>query len=508
MPHQKALLRRCIDVEKISINTDIPYGIMSDDPGAGKTYVILGIILLMKNASKRYNMDIGTNMIIVPQNIYGQWLDAIREFTGNDANILSCKRINNYSEIHNVQVANTLNRYDIVLSTPMFYNSLCSMVYEQKVNVHRVFIDEIDSLSWFIQAQVVAKMMWFVSASIENMFDKERGVMVINDKMIPLDKINEHNCCCDPAFVSESFSIRQPQFSIVECKNIYVTNIIPYIFEDKDTKDSVYAHDFGQVKFATSDQVPGSIFDVITLYAKDLKERLFDCEEMLHELENSRRRVIQAQIDECRDSVKRTRQHIENMYKVMSHNNICTQCFTPLKGHGVVQQCSPYMVCEQCSESKEDGSCILCGSESCMVCDIIPPTNLIDTGNEDKISALGIILDRRFGPTSKFIIFSKYIRTFKPIIHLLEKLNIRYLDIDGNNIDEINKMVDEYKKGDACVMLMNAAHFGCGMNLENTTDIIFFHKMEPLLEKQVIGRGQRHGRTNQLHVWYLIYQNE
>ena len=46
------------------------------------------------------------------------------------------------------------------------------------------------------------------------------------------------------------------------------------------------------------------------------------------------------------------------------------------------------------------------------------------------------------------------------------------------------------------------------MNLEMTTDIIIFHKMNDELEKQVIGRGQRLGRTSQLNVHYLCYENE
>lgn len=36
----------------------------------------------------------------------------------------------------------------------------------------------------------------------------------------------------------------------------------------------------------------------------------------------------------------------------------------------------------------------------------------------------------------------------------------------------------------------------------------FLHKTEESLEKQIIGRAQRHGRKNKLNLWYLMHENE
>jgi hypothetical protein len=56
--------------------------------------------------------------------------------------------------------------------------------------------------------------------------------------------------------------------------------------------------------------------------------------------------------------------------------------------------------------------------------------------------------------------------------------------------------------------LLNAKNYGSGLNLQMTTDIIIYHKMSKDLENQVIGRGQRLGRTDALNVHYLYYENE
>ncbi len=108
----------------------------------------------------------------------------------------------------------------------------------------------------------------------------------------------------------------------------------------------------------------------------------------------------------------------------------------------------------------------------------------------------------------KYIIFSDYYNTFRFIKDLLNKMEIKFLELDGGSIETIDKAVKEYREGESQVLLSNSTFFGCGLNMEFTTDIIFMHKMEPTIEKQVIGRAQRPGRTNILKVHYLFYDNE
>jgi SNF2 family DNA or RNA helicase len=73
---------------------------------------------------------------------------------------------------------------------------------------------------------------------------------------------------------------------------------------------------------------------------------------------------------------------------------------------------------------------------------------------------------------------------------------------------QVENIIKKYKNNEISVLLMNARNFGAGINLENTDDIIVLHKMNHELEKQVIGRAQRLGRTGPLRVWKLKYTNE
>ena len=91
---------------------------------------------------------------------------------------------------------------------------------------------------------------------------------------------------------------------------------------------------------------------------------------------------------------------------------------------------------------------------------------------------------------------------------LLKKYNIKFIELDNGNISDINKNVYEYNFGNIHVLLLNSNLFGCGLNLEITTDILFLHKTQHELQTQIIGRAQRPGRSNKLSVWFLMHENE
>jgi hypothetical protein len=72
----------------------------------------------------------------------------------------------------------------------------------------------------------------------------------------------------------------------------------------------------------------------------------------------------------------------------------------------------------------------------------------------------------------------------------------------------ISNIIDRYKKGITKVILLNTENFGSGLNLEMTTDIIIYHKLTDGMKEQVVGRGQRIGRSGSLNVHHLEYNGE
>ena len=105
----------------------------------------------------------------------------------------------------------------------------------------------------------------------------------------------------------------------------------------------------------------------------------------------------------------------------------------------------------------------------------------------------------------KFLVFSKSDVAFDKISKLLEDGSVPFNKLLGNSA-VIQSRVDRYNEGHLKVLLLNPAHYGCGINLEKTTDIVFFHKFDVDMERQIIGRAQRIGREHRLRVHYLFYE--
>jgi hypothetical protein len=108
----------------------------------------------------------------------------------------------------------------------------------------------------------------------------------------------------------------------------------------------------------------------------------------------------------------------------------------------------------------------------------------------------------------KIMIFSDFSSIFKKITPLCDSLNIKYVQLDGGNIRSIENAVKAYKMEDTQILFCDSTLFGCGMNFENTTHVIFTHTPNPEMQSQIIGRAQRIGRESILQVYQLHYPNE
>jgi superfamily II DNA/RNA helicase len=110
--------------------------------------------------------------------------------------------------------------------------------------------------------------------------------------------------------------------------------------------------------------------------------------------------------------------------------------------------------------------------------------------------------------TSKWLIFNDNGNVLVRYQELLMKNNIKAVMLDGGNHKLIEKTLKDYKEGDVQVLLLNSMIEGAGMNLENTTHLLFMHKTEEKFIEQVMGRAQRYGRTTPLNVIMLFNKHE
>lgn len=110
-------------------------------------------------------------------------------------------------------------------------------------------------------------------------------------------------------------------------------------------------------------------------------------------------------------------------------------------------------------------------------------------------------------PDKRYMIFSEYDASLDAIKGDLDDKDISFSGIKGST-STIDNIINKFRDKEFKVLLLNARHFGAGLNLQFTDEIIIYHRMAPDLEKQVIGRAQRLGRTEPLVINYLCYDNE
>jgi superfamily II DNA or RNA helicase len=244
--HQLAMLNRCQDIESILHNK---FGVMRDKPGTGKTYVVLSIIYqsLEQNLKKSENKhwydtifkknlltNFKTNIIIVPQNIYTQWIFAIENFSDK----LSYTKFITYDNIISLYTnPSILKNSDIILTTTVYYQIIAKTLESINIKINRVFFDEIDSISNMIQTKIDCDFIWFISASF-NLNSLGYYASLINEEMLPTI-----SCKCDDDFIDNNIVLEEPSKNYYLCKNIYIDNILVNVISD-DELNSFNAMDY------------------------------------------------------------------------------------------------------------------------------------------------------------------------------------------------------------------------------------------------------------------------
>lgn len=189
---------------------------------------------------------------------------------------------------------------------------------------------------------------------------------------------------------------------------------------------------------------------------------------------------------------------------------VCAQKVT----NPAMTPCCKNIFCFQCmamalnySPNKE---CPLCRTKVDISQMIAIKNGIVDNNDNDeklplKIDCLMKLINSK--PDGRFLVFSEYDNSFVKVASTLNDSNIRWSKLCGSS-GHITNVINQYTDNKIKVLLLNAKHYGSGLNLQMTTDIVLYHRMSEDLEKQVIGRGQRLGRTSALNVHYLCYENE
>lgn len=113
----------------------------------------------------------------------------------------------------------------------------------------------------------------------------------------------------------------------------------------------------------------------------------------------------------------------------------------------------------------------------------------------------------------KILIFSNFKETMKIVEEKLIDECISYMKVQGT-ASQIKEAIVRYllpndNEESINVLLISGPKFVAGLNLQNTTDLIFTGKIKDgNIESQIAGRVCRYGRKTNANIHYVLYNNE
>lgn len=207
--HQKKMFIKCKDIEK---NSNV--GIMADRPGSGKTYVSLAIISDTIEDSRKEKMP---NLIVVAENIYLQWIESIEKF-----NNLKFKKFIEYADISMLFFDCNILDYDILLTTPLYFNIIAQNMRSMKLKCYRLIIDEIDSVINIVNESLQCKYKWIISGTFSTCLNYSEISKILN---LPKN-LNNVICKFEDDVYTTIEDLEEPFEVKYVCKDVYLDKIL------------------------------------------------------------------------------------------------------------------------------------------------------------------------------------------------------------------------------------------------------------------------------------------
>lgn len=490
--------------KEISLNTSIyintKLGVLADLPGYGKSLSVLGLISRTKNTKKiesevavekiKYHdyvsvvktdiiNRVNCSVILVNVSLMSQW---VSELNRTLLNYIAVHKISDIEEIN-------ISQYDVILVSSNVYNVFCQ-VYKKKF-WNRFIIDEPSSLKMSMD-EIYADFYWLITGTPNDLYLK-RTTGFLNE-LLPadIDTFNHLIIKNDDEIVKSSYNMPTTRNIYYKCKGC-ISSLFEGIVTD-NVLEMIQAINttgvFNAFSIGDNEDTNMTIYDAYKIRKKKRLEELSS--EKVKKTEKIE--TIENHINLLEDRILR--------YVMQNRCVVCNKEYKDV----YVLSCCQQIYCG-CLNNLND-SCPLCKSREF----INIPMNIKDmmsTSLEDykqendtkhKIEKMLEIIGE--DSNKKILIFSNYNETFNIIRRFLDEKKHNYLELRGTK-EKRDNTIDSYKSGNVNILLLNTIQSGAGLNLQETSDIILFHRIHDYQKIQVVGRANRIGRKIELNVHYL-----
>lgn len=510
-------------------------GIYADITGYGKTASMVALIL--RNRRKFYSEEpficttvtqiygngnivkkqishyqrLDTTLILANQSILKQWSEELSRTP------LKFETINNRKKCEVLDPQD----YKVILCSPTMYNYFLSRFPNYAWN--RFVFDEPNYTKVSSMRTIVAGYHWLITATPDTLL---------------------YNTTKNPYTYLGSLFGGYTEYNIFKqliFKNDdeYVRNSVrlPALHHERYTCSDT-------VSWILKDLIPGNIAEMIS--AGDIEgaikvmggtssTNLFDLvetekKELIHEADVRIRRYARLHDDTKLVKWQRRKIALENeliqLQKRLQHlpeNEVCKICLEKI-GETLFTRCCYNAFCGSCIFKwlDKNDACPLCRSKTEMSSLIYLKCKENENGvtttrrrsnsvtqisekHKTKLQTLKKIYEDR-KDHARFVIFSSYDETFQYLMtsQIFDDKS-KIFQLKGKKMETRNRILETFKNTDrhGMVLLLNTLENGAGINIQEATDVILFHRMPETVETQAIGRCYRMGRDGPLTVHYL-----
>ena len=503
------------------------------------------------------------NIIVVPHTIYKQWKTAIEDYTTlTYFGINNTKSLDTFKEIFSKEdTAKEFNKQIILVSNTRFseFNSFDGEYWNEGRGHHfsRYIFDEADMLKVQSWQYINCSFMWFITSSYKSLLNPYSRIVWKNSSGESSDFYNyesgfnirsHEGGLKHSGFVKNymtniiSFPNKYKQYLVLRNSDEYVRSAfnlpdyithnikckMPYHLKilDKNVSQDIINHiNAGDLKGAIEkvDCAKFNEHDLIKGITNDLEIKMENLQiefDMKSKMTFSTEKAKEESLKNIHIKINKIKDKINSIQDKLKDSQMCAICYDDLDNTSISPCCNT-KYCFKCISTwlHENKHCPFCRAKIdfntlIIVTDSIKQSKMKKDTNVllSKLDNLKTIIEKQMSsPKFKMLIFSEYHNSFEPIETLIKSLGINYSCVMGTT-HTINKTLRLYKETESPdkidILLLNANYCANGINLENSSDIVLYHSMNTDTTTQVIGRGQRPGRTDALNVWNLCYENE
>lgn len=528
---------------KDNVFAETTYGILCDKVGAGKSIMILALLsakpvcenfLDTRVLDYRYIYNVGfrmirrdkhdymkTNLIVVPTVLFLQWTEYIEKFTN-----LSLFKIKKKVDLCTYFEDQTI--YNIVLVCNKMYKDFATKANEKSQTFTRVIFDEVDTIEIPNTTRITGSFYWFISASVTNLVvGHKRNLGFLHDVLQMNRGVNNEFIYIKNNDNQVDLSMNLPKaiINIIKCKSDRILSIIGNVIPTRiqmmiSGGDVQMAMEELNIFNDTSENIVKIVTESLNRQLQNAKMRFSMSQNMYFSSEEEKNK----ELTDIKKSIKEFEHKIKLVQERIDAEDVDPISFEPIE----------QPIITKCCQNKFDAKSILSyiqynssnvSSTFCPMCKNKPfttesilqissrkkdvkknITSSWDSIDHSKIDNLIHLYENGdIQKDERVLIMTEFNDAgfLNQLYDMLEHKKIEWANIRSKGHQE-HTSIEKYKKGVIKCLLLNARHYGAGLNLEMTDHVIFLHKMTAELETQVIGRAQRIGRTNTLRVWKLF----